>query len=426
MSLKFFSGESVYPSFFIRSFSPLLVLALLIFHQFLFIDFIEPQLSVVGYSLCFFILFLESIFLFFLKENQKINFDLLLFFFSALFLSGLLALIGGPLGFFVVLLLAFIQVFSLFSIKKAFTAFVFLVYLSLLFPLAFLWNDNLLLKERQSLVLLSFFVLTALFAFSFLFHFLLNNLAHQQKKEQRDFDRLDLKTELDFTFSLNFAKKLKPFLNSFSKSLSGDKNKEALALPLESKSKLESFKVFISDFLDYAGLNKKELSLEVFNLKELLAKALAELKTHPKRPENIKEKLECPDGFMLKADKSYLKKGLQHIFINSFEACHSDKESFLNVYVFKQRNWAVIQISDNGHGIEEEGLNKVFEPFFTKRLGFLRAGLGLSYVQKLIQIHEGELKAESLKEGGLRITIRLPLMRKSDFTPSKKIIKKAV
>ncbi|BBP00422.1 hypothetical protein SFSGTM_11300 [Sulfuriferula nivalis] len=67
----------------------------------------------------------------------------------------------------------------------------------------------------------------------------------------------------------------------------------------------------------------------------------------------------------------------------------------------------VIEISDNGPGIPQDALTRVFDPFFTKREGGV--GLGLAVVQQIIIAHGGEIHAGNRTTGGAIFTITLPM-----------------
>ena len=65
-----------------------------------------------------------------------------------------------------------------------------------------------------------------------------------------------------------------------------------------------------------------------------------------------------------------------------------------------------IEIEDNGSGIKEEALGKVFDAFFTtKKKG---TGLGLSISYKIVESHGGKIEVESKPEKGTKFTIRIP------------------
>jgi signal transduction histidine kinase len=66
-----------------------------------------------------------------------------------------------------------------------------------------------------------------------------------------------------------------------------------------------------------------------------------------------------------------------------------------------------IVILDDGPGIEQEALGKLFRPFYTTKAE--GTGLGLAVVQKIIVQHGGQVEARNRSEGGAAFTITLPL-----------------
>lgn len=72
----------------------------------------------------------------------------------------------------------------------------------------------------------------------------------------------------------------------------------------------------------------------------------------------------------------------------------------------------ILQIKDNGCGIPQKHLNKIYDPFFTTKAVGKGTGLGLNIVYKLVTHHEGKVEVESHKKTGTVFTIILPYDRK--------------
>jgi signal transduction histidine kinase len=66
-----------------------------------------------------------------------------------------------------------------------------------------------------------------------------------------------------------------------------------------------------------------------------------------------------------------------------------------------------IAILDNGPGIEQASLSKLFRPFYTTKAD--GTGLGLAVVQKIIVQHGGHVEARNRPEGGAAFMVTLPL-----------------
>lgn len=70
--------------------------------------------------------------------------------------------------------------------------------------------------------------------------------------------------------------------------------------------------------------------------------------------------------------------------------------------------WVVVEVTDSGHGMAPEVLERVFEPFFTTRPVGTATGLGLSTALGLVRSMRGELTATSTPGGGSTFRVRLP------------------
>jgi two-component system sensor histidine kinase HydH len=78
----------------------------------------------------------------------------------------------------------------------------------------------------------------------------------------------------------------------------------------------------------------------------------------------------------------------------------------LRISLKNENNFLMMEIDDNGSGIDEEDLPYVFNPFFTKKN--YGTGLGLTQVKKIIDQHNGRIKILSRKGEGTRFVIDLP------------------
>ena len=74
----------------------------------------------------------------------------------------------------------------------------------------------------------------------------------------------------------------------------------------------------------------------------------------------------------------------------------------------------LIEIMDTGIGIPAERLSKVMEPFSRPsdeaHLAAPGAGLGLSIVKSLVELHEGEIRRDSKEGSGTKVTVQLPAL----------------
>ena len=74
----------------------------------------------------------------------------------------------------------------------------------------------------------------------------------------------------------------------------------------------------------------------------------------------------------------------------------------------KLGNSVSISVCDQGHGIDDEHINKIFQPFFTTKPTGIGTGLGLSLSYDIIKAHRGEFTVESKPGEFAEFIIRLP------------------
>ena len=82
----------------------------------------------------------------------------------------------------------------------------------------------------------------------------------------------------------------------------------------------------------------------------------------------------------------------------------------ISIDTYNREENILISVKDNGPGISESDLEKVFDPFFTRKKN-MGMGIGLSICQSIIEDHKGVLYANNVPQGGAVFTIRLPLAK---------------
>ena len=68
-----------------------------------------------------------------------------------------------------------------------------------------------------------------------------------------------------------------------------------------------------------------------------------------------------------------------------------------------------VSVKDNGNGIPQKVLDKIFQPFFTTKPSGQGTGLGLSLSYDIVKAHGGELSVDTVEALGSEFIIRLPL-----------------
>jgi len=114
---------------------------------------------------------------------------------------------------------------------------------------------------------------------------------------------------------------------------------------------------------------------------------------------------------LIVADAAQLQQVILNLLLNAVHAVQ-DRGTIRLETSAKVDDSIQIVVSDNGKGIIESGLDKIFLPFFTtKPKG---TGLGLSICKRLIEQQNGTIGVARNPEGGLTFTIRLPIKQVSE------------
>jgi len=111
-------------------------------------------------------------------------------------------------------------------------------------------------------------------------------------------------------------------------------------------------------------------------------------------------------------DPSSIHEVLLNLASNAVDACLFD-EDLTKQWVVKlttakePENMIKFEVSDNGAGMNEEVLQKLFTSFFSTK-GHRGTGLGLMVTRKLIEEHQGKIEVTSRLKSGTSFTVRLP------------------
>jgi len=102
---------------------------------------------------------------------------------------------------------------------------------------------------------------------------------------------------------------------------------------------------------------------------------------------------------------------LLNLVVNALQALSGRKreQNCLTVRVWEDEGWVSVDVVDNGPGVEDESLERVFDPFFTTREG--GTGLGLAISRKIAEELGGRLDARRGTEGGAVFSLRIPVQK---------------
>lgn len=158
----------------------------------------------------------------------------------------------------------------------------------------------------------------------------------------------------------------------------------------------------LNDFLQFAGAG--ELSLRSCALNDLVEDFLDFYKPEAR---DAKIDLSWHPGSDLpnvRVDQKLFRQVLVNLAQNAKQAMPAG--GVLEILTFARDRHVVLELIDNGVGMDEKIRQKMFQAFYSTRNG--GSGLGLPTVRKIVESHQGEIACESELGRGTRFTISLP------------------
>jgi signal transduction histidine kinase len=115
----------------------------------------------------------------------------------------------------------------------------------------------------------------------------------------------------------------------------------------------------------------------------------------------------APDLPMVRADSELLRQAVLNLCVNAIQAMQeSGKGGSLTVRARREAAGVVVEVTDDGPGMDPETVKHAFEPFFTTKAA--GTGLGLAIVRQAAEAHGGQVEVESERGKGATFRIRLP------------------
>ena len=168
------------------------------------------------------------------------------------------------------------------------------------------------------------------------------------------------------------------------------------------KEEIQRINSLIEDFLSFAKPAKP--SFRVVDANGML-KDCVERFRRMDTAHRIKFEPHIPETSCLSyLDPDLFRRAIDNILKNAVEACHEQGIISIDAACMTE-TWRV-EISDDGCGIPEHMLDKIFNPFVTTRAK--GTGLGLAYTAQVIQAHGGSIHVENRFQGGARFIIEIP------------------
>jgi len=174
---------------------------------------------------------------------------------------------------------------------------------------------------------------------------------------------------------------------------------------IRGKDQLENF---IKDFLLLA--RHKQRQFEAVDLNMIVHEVIESLRVDYNWHEGIEVEKSMSESTIFYNSKAEMRQVVLNLVLNAIQAMPDGGRLVIETKTIETEkgDFVELKVSDSGIGIDEENLNKIFEPFYTtKERG---TGLGLAIVNRIVEASAGEVDVNSILTVGTTFTVRLPLV----------------
>lgn len=181
------------------------------------------------------------------------------------------------------------------------------------------------------------------------------------------------------------------------------------------KSQSNRVQNIIQNMLGLAALEHQQqlTHLTQINLADLVRTQIAHL-AEKAAARNVQIQLSETHPILMQAEAFLLGQAVYNLLENALD--FSPNNAKINVHIRSQEKMAVIEVQDQGTGIPDFALDKIFDKFYslprpinTPNAGQKSTGLGLNFVQEVAKLHGGNVHLENGKTGGTIAIMTLPI-----------------
>jgi signal transduction histidine kinase/CheY-like chemotaxis protein len=130
----------------------------------------------------------------------------------------------------------------------------------------------------------------------------------------------------------------------------------------------------------------------------------------------IDMRCECQDVDLILGNKAELVEAISNLILNAVDALAEG--GYIKIKSLMKNNRAIVRVEDNGIGMADATLNRVFYPFFTTK-GLKNTGMGLAVVYGIVTRHSGEIDVSSKLGEGTTCTLYFPTAGKVETVSTK-------
>ncbi|MCH5239620.1 MAG: substrate-binding domain-containing protein [Muribaculaceae bacterium] len=243
-----------------------------------------------------------------------------------------------------------------------------------------------------------------------------NRLLEEERDKQKELnEKLEVATQSKLVFFTNVSHDLRTPLTLISEPVAQLTQAQNLDVQQKNLIKIADKNVkilqrLINQILDFRKYehNKLSLNLQEVNFNHVVGDWLDSFRATA-RKRDIKLSLETPtDNVILAIDVERMERVFFNLISNAMK--YSPDNSRITVSFNVENDNLILKVADQGEGISEENINKIFDPFYqVNEVRPRGSGIGLSLTKAFIELHGGTISVESRLSKGSVFTVSIPI-----------------
>jgi signal transduction histidine kinase len=162
----------------------------------------------------------------------------------------------------------------------------------------------------------------------------------------------------------------------------------------------------VSDLLRFS--RKESVEMTAVDLSDVVRKTVSTVAAES-RLQKVDVRVDLIEGPSVLGSSGQLRQIVLNLLTNAIQAASHSSGGKVEIWGKPRLKDYLLVVADNGPGVPEGHLSKIFDPFFTTKGPGQGTGLGLSIIARIVNEHNGTVKAENRAGGGALFQVTLPL-----------------
>jgi nitrogen fixation/metabolism regulation signal transduction histidine kinase len=171
---------------------------------------------------------------------------------------------------------------------------------------------------------------------------------------------------------------------------------------------IDTLSSIATEFSNFAQMPKA--NYEIVDLRSIVGNIVNLYRENEKVHIHLEEERKIP--YEVYADRDQMLRVFTNLVKNSVQAIPDSREGKIEVKLFSENSHCVVAVKDNGNGIPNDKISKIFTPNFTTKTG--GTGLGLAMVKSIVENSNGKIWFETAHEKGTTFYVSLPVYESQD------------